>query len=170
MTDSDDALTRFRSLVNPKKTSAPEADMPPASASPTAARHAEGRRYDAYEPFENEVRTTTVEIRCHSSGLSYFMQYAHMSAFLFNFREENGIFFTGDGYAVTIVGRNLRPVMMALRLHTCGTIQDFNPAHHIEPLPVDPNGPFIESITVEVLRPQKPGDAAPSGAKRTEKA
>jgi hypothetical protein len=161
MTDSDDALSRFRHIVSPKKATAPEAGRPQGLSDRSAARNPEGSStYEAYEPFENEVRTTNVEIRCHRTGLSYFMQYAHMSAIVFNFREEDAIFFTGDGYAVTIRGRHLRAVVMALRLHTCGTIQDFDPDLHVDAQPLDPNAACVESIEVEVLRPQKPGDGA----------
>lgn len=166
MTDSDKTMTKYRTMLRPT----PEADTPRGNVSQAAACKTEGGpRYQAYEAFENEVRTTSVEMRCHRSGLSYFMQYAHMSAIVFNFRQENEIFFTGDGYAVTIVGRRLRPVVLALRLHTCGTIEDFNPDLHVDAQPLDPKAPLVECITVEVLRPQKPGDAVPAAAKRTEK-
>jgi hypothetical protein len=49
---------------------------------------------------------------------------------------------------------------MALRLRTCGTIEDFNPDLHVDPQPLDPNAPFVENITVKVLRAQKQGEGA----------
>jgi hypothetical protein len=113
--------------------------------------------YEAYEAFANEVRATSVEIRCHRSGISYFMQYARMGVITFNFRKGDQIFFTCDGYAVMITGRNLRAIVMALRLHTCGSIQDFNPDAFVEAEPVDPTAPFVDTITVEILRPAPRG-------------
>ena len=157
MGDSDDAMSRFRSLVGMKK--------PPGPAKPTAdfesaVRTPEPRPYEAYEAFENEVRTTNVEIRCNKSGLSYFVEYAQMSPIVFDFREAKGIFFSAGGYGFTIKGTSLRAIIMALRLRTCGTIEDFNPDLHVDPQPLDPNAPFVENITVKVLRAQKQGEGA----------
>ncbi len=149
---ADDPLTRFTNKFRPKQ---PQAAVPSPTLPPSLTRHeADGRAaYEAYEPFENEIRTTNVELRCHRSGLSYFMQYAHMGVILFDFRSGGRIFFTGGGYAVTIIGKRLRPVMIALRLNTCGTIQEFDPDAFIQAQPDDPAAPFIERIDVEVLRP-----------------
>ena len=91
---SDDPLTRFTS----KHRSKPEsASIPQPTLPPTIVHHeVDGRQaYEAYEPFENEVRTTSVELRCNRSGLSYFVQYAHMSPIVFNFRSGGEIFFSG---------------------------------------------------------------------------
>ena len=151
---TEDLLSKFTGKVKAKVSGAPTPQQPTPPVD-MGDRHggAHGRQpYEAYEPFENEVRTTNVEIRCYSSGLSYFIPYAHMGVIVFNFRTGAEIFFTGGGYAVTIKGRNLRALMMALRLHTCGTIQDFSPEAFVLPQPVDHNAPFIESISVEVLR------------------
>ena len=83
-----------------------------------------------------------------------------MGAITFNFRSGGEVLFTGAGHAVTITGRNLSDIVLALRLHTCNFIQDFSSTHHIEPQPVDPKAPFVESIAIEILRPPKPGDRA----------
>jgi hypothetical protein len=116
--------------------------------------------YEAfYAAFENQVRTENVEIRCHSSGLSYFFEYTQITVPVFNFRTGGEIMFTGGGYAVTIKGRNLGHIIRALRLKSCTTIQDFNSGAHIMPEPIDPDASFVESITVEALRAPKHSEA-----------
>jgi hypothetical protein len=159
---SDDPLTRFTSKL--RQTPPGAADKPTLPPEVAARQSPQGRpAYEAYEAFENEVRTTSVEIRCNHTGLSYFIQYGHMSALVYNFRSGAELLFTGGGFGVTIKGRNLRLIVMALRLHTCGSIQDFHPEMFLRPEPVDPSAPFVESITVEVLRgpgPKKPGEDA----------
>jgi hypothetical protein len=155
---SDDIISKFTGRHG----------KPPASGAKPALvvnHEVPGREaYEAYEAFSNEVRATSVEIRCHRSEISYFMQYARMGVITFHFRKGDRIFFTCDGHAVMIVGRNLRAIVMALRLHTCGSVQDFSPDTHIQPEPVDPTAPFVESISVEILRPApRGGDEAKSG-------
>jgi hypothetical protein len=150
---ADDALTRFAGkLIGWGSSSSATPPPEPAPSPDLEARTA----YEAYEPFENEVRTTNVEIRCHASGFSYFIPYAHLGVIVFNFRTGARLFLTGGGYAVTIRGRNLRAIVMALRLHSCATIQDFTPDVFILPQPQDPAAPFVESIAVEVLTAAKP--------------
>jgi hypothetical protein len=153
----DDLLSKFTGKFGSKPSAKPTAtSTPPPDWNVEPGVH--GRQaYEAYTPFENEVRTTNVEIRCYRSGLSYFIPYAHMGVVVFNFRTGAEIYFAGGGYAVTIKGRNLRTLMMALRLHTCGTIQDFRADAFVLPQPEDPEAPFVESISVEVLTgPSKP--------------
>jgi hypothetical protein len=157
MAESDDALSRFRSLVGAKK---PGPAQPPADLKSPAVTPEGPESYEAYEAFENEIRTTNVEIRCNRSGLSYFVEYAQMSPIVFDFRGAKGIFFSAGGYGFTIKGTVLRPIIRALRLRTCSTIQEFNPDLHIDAQPLDPTAPFVESIEVEVLRPPRPGDGA----------
>ena len=148
---ADDILSKFTSKFRPSPATSPVPVVTPAPA--LVVNHDVGRRqgYEAYTAFENEVRTTNVELRCCRSGLSYFIPYAHIGVVVFNFRTGSEISFTGGGFAVEIEGRNLRAIVMALRLHTCGTIQDFHPDMFVLPQPVDPTAPFVENISVEVL-------------------
>jgi hypothetical protein len=166
---TDDTMNRFRSSFGgPKK---PPEPVRPTAAMETLARAAEVPASDeAYEAFKNKVRTTNVELRCHETGLSYFVEYAQMSPIVFDFRGATGIFFSAGGYGFTILGTNLHAIVRALRLRTCGTIQDFNPHLHVDAEPPAPDTLSVERIIVDILRPQRPGDAPPSAAKRTEKA
>lgn len=109
--------------------------------------------YAAYEAFGNEVRAVSVEIRCNRTDFAYFMPYAHMGVVVFNHRTGTEIFFTCGGYAVTILGRHLRGIVLALRLHSCSSIQDFVPEEFVRPEPTADEVPFVDSIVVQVLSP-----------------
>jgi len=164
---ADDPLQTFRNMV-PSRTPAAAAKPVPAPA--LVVNHdADGRQpYEAYEAFDNQVRSTNVELRVHRTGLSHFIAYAHISGLTFNFATGGEISFIGDGNSVIIKGRSLRAIIIAINMHTCGMIQDFNHQKFVQPEPVDPAAPFVESIEVEVLRPTRPGDGAHS--KRSEEA
>ncbi len=61
---------------------------------------------------------------------------------------------------MVIKGRNLGRLMLAPALKSCATIQDFNGGKFMLPQPEDPEAPFVESISVEILR----GDGKPTPA------
>jgi hypothetical protein len=145
---NDDPLSLFRKkpAVPTPRTPAP----PPAIAVPRPTPGDSRQAYDAYVPFENKVRATNVEISCSRSRLSYFFDYALISVPILTHAGDR-IYFNGAGYAVTITGRNLRPLMLALRMHSCATIQDFSAELFILPEPIDRAAPFVERISVEVL-------------------
>lgn len=149
----DDPLTRFTSRLRPQ-TAAAAAPKPQPAPALVVDHHTGGRQ--AYEAFENQVRSMNVEVRCFRSGLSYSIPYAHLGAIVFNFRTGGELMFTGCGYAVTIKGRNLRDILLALNLHTCGFIQEFHPDAFVIPQPEDSTAAFVESIEVEVLHSPKP--------------
>jgi len=148
----DDPLSRFTNRIRPQ---AQPSASPPAKPPSAPARVVSRDARQPYEAFENQVRTPTVEIRCFSTGLSYSLPYAHIGAIVFEFMTGRKLMFTGCGHAVTINGRNLRPIVLALNLHTCGYIQDFHPEAFILPQPEDPAAPFVESIKVDVLHGPK---------------
>jgi hypothetical protein len=161
---ADDPLAKFTSRVRPK----PDGVAPPQPTLPPSLTHheeADGRH--PYEAFENQVRAMNVEVRCYRSGLSHSIPYAHMSGILFEFLNGRRLQFNGGGFGVTIIGRNLRDMVLALNLHTCGFIQEYSPAHHILPQPDDPKAPFVERIDVVPLR--QPPQADPGGPKPSEK-
>src|SRR5580698_4869355 len=145
---ADDTLSRFiMGKVRPQ--SPPEPASKPLPPELVVHHSLNGR--EAYEAFDNKIRAMNVEVRCHRSGISYSLPYAHLGGIIFNFRTGNQLMFTACGYAVTIKGRNLRDILLALNLHTCGFIQDFDPQMFVLPEPVDPKAAFVEMIIVEVL-------------------
>jgi hypothetical protein len=69
---------------------------------------------------------------------------------VYNFRTRAELSFTACGLGVTVDGGNLGEIALALKMHTCSLIEDFNPlAGHLEPR--DPSAPFVKTIRVEVL-------------------
>jgi hypothetical protein len=137
---SDDTKRTFLS-----KFLTPEATQPARPPSP------DGR--EPYKAVDNQVRATSVEIRCFRTGISYSVEYAHLSVRVLEFLSGEKLSFTGGGYGVVIKGRNLGDILLALNLHTCGVIQDFHRAYFLPPEPANANAAFIESIEVVVLRP-----------------
>ena len=118
---ADDPLSKFTNRIRPQaQPSAPPLAKPSPAPALVVSHDAHGR--PPYEAFENQVRTPTVEIRCFSTGLSYSIPYSQMGAIVFEFLTGRKLMFTGCGHAVTIKGRNLRAIVLALNLHTCGYI------------------------------------------------
>jgi hypothetical protein len=144
---SDDPLTKFTSRAKAQSAGPPQPTLPPSLVPPPT----NGR--EPYDAFDNKVRTTSVEIRCHRTGLSYSIDYGQMSTRVFEFLTGENLSFSGGGYGFVIKGRNLKDLLLAINLHTCGFLQDFSAQHFILPEPVDPRAPYIESIEVVVLRP-----------------
>jgi len=143
---ADDPLSKFTQKFRMKSPTA--SSKPPSSAERVA--DVEDNDRENYEAFDNKVRPVCLEIRCHRSGLSYSIPYAHMGALIFNFRTGRELIFTGCGLTVTIKGRNLREIARAISLHTCDFIQDCPEG---STGPVD-NASFVESIRVDVATRQ----------------
>ena len=148
---SDDPLTKFTGRAKAAQEAGPLQPSLPPSLVPSPG---DGR--EPYEAFDNKVRTTSVDIRCFGSGLCYSIDYAHLTARVFEFLSGEKLSFSGSGYGFVIKGRHLRELVRALNLHTCGFIQDFHPAYFILAEPVDPEPPYVESIEVVALRPVSP--------------
>jgi hypothetical protein len=72
------------------------------------------------------------------------------------------ILITISGLLVTVTGTHLKPIVDALLLHSCEFIQEYDPARFARP--ADPGAPFVDSITVDVLR------AAPAQQRKHEDA
>jgi hypothetical protein len=142
MTD-DDPLSTFARKFGSK--------APTASAKPPAGSQDPATEEDADEAnFRNKVRPTCLEIRCHKSGLSYSVPYAQMGAIVYHFATRAELSFSVCGLGVTVEGRNLGGIALALRMHVCALIEDFNPKDaRLEPR--DPNAAFVKSISVRVL-------------------
>ena len=81
---------------------------------------------------------------------SNVLAYNYLLNVTYDRRNYSAIFLTLSGLTVTIKGRALRPLVDALRLHTCDFIQAFDAAEFIEP--TDISQPFVQSIEVEVIR------------------
>jgi hypothetical protein len=108
---------------------------------------------EPYAAFGAKDRVACIELRCARAGVDVALPY-HLLGAVFTKRSHEALFFTGAGVAVTIRGRNLRPLADALRLHTCDFIQEFIPDVFTQPPSADP---FVETIDVEPMH-GPPGD------------
>ena len=148
---ADDPLTRFTDKFRPKPPTEPR--TPPSAAyGPVPLPRADGR--EAYEAFDAKDRAYAhgFDIRCSRNGaLSYVIMYSYIHALAYDRRSWTRIFITVSGLAIEIHGRNLRPIVDALRTRTCDFIQEYSEDEHVLPQPADNAAAFIESISVEVI-------------------
>lgn len=153
---ADDPFSRFANKFLGKT---PPAPTPAPTLPPSLTQHPDSEGREVYEAFDNQVRTPNIEIRCFRTGLSYSVPYAHMSGILFEFRTGAKLSFDASGWGFTIQGKNLREILRALNLHTCGFIQDYDPQVFALPEPHDPKAAIVARIDVVALRPAPPAKA-----------
>ena len=134
---ADDPLSSFRQRLAPKP-----------AISPALVVNRPGERVP-YEAFAAKDKVVRLDIRC-ASGLAHAVAYNYLLNVSYNRHTYAEIFLTVSGLTVTIKGRALRPVVDALKYQTCEFVQEFDPGEFLTPS--DANAPYIESLTVEVLR------------------
>ena len=148
---ADDLFKSFRDRVSSKA----QPPAPPAPAGPTlVVDHASER--EPYEAFGAKDKLHRFDVRC-SNGLAHVLAYNYLLNVTYDRRNYGAIFLTVSGLTVTIKGRALRPIVDALRLHTCEFIQAFDPAEFVEP--TDLSQPFVQSVEVEIIRGMVPSVA-----------
>ena len=104
---------------------------------------------DTYEAFGTKDKLHRVDLRANN-GLAHALPYSHLLLLTYNRRTYTEIFLTISGMAATIRGRNLRPIVDALKLHTCDFIQAFDPLDFDKP--TDISAPFVELVEVDLIR------------------
>jgi hypothetical protein len=110
--------------------------------------------HEVYQAFGTKDKLYRVDLRA-SDGLSHALPYSHLLLLTYNRRTYGEIFLTISGMAATIKGRNLRPIVDALKLHTCEYIQAYDPLEFDQP--GDISAPFVESVEVEIIKgPSQP--------------
>jgi hypothetical protein len=128
---ADDPLTRFSSMF---RRAQPVSEAKLAPASPAAPPPPEQGR-QAYEAFDAKDRAYAhgFDIRCTSrqGALSYIVMYNYIHTLAYDRRSWTRIFITVSGLAIEIRGRNLRPIVDALRTRTCDFIQEYSEDEHI---------------------------------------
>lgn len=118
------------------------------SATPQQPQTRHGDR-EPYEAFGTKDKTHRLDLRCEN-GLGHSLAYAYLVNISYDRRDYTRIFLTGSGLVVTIKGSLLRPIVDALKLHTCEFIQAFD-ADAFAPA-ADAAAPLVKSIVVEVIR------------------
>jgi hypothetical protein len=119
------------------------------AAAPAAPSLVVNHDHEAYEAFAAKDKLHRVDLRA-SDGLSHALPYSHLLLLTYNRRTYGEIFLTISGMAATIRGRNLRPIVDALKLHTCEFIQAYDPLEFDQP--GDMAAPFVESVEVEIIK------------------
>lgn len=134
----------FRDKLTPK--------APPAPGGAPSLAMSRGR--EPYESFGTKDKLHRLDLRAND-GLSHALPYSHLLLLSYNRRTYAEIFLTISGMAATIKGRNMRPIVDALKLHTCEFIQAFDPAEFLQPN--DDGTPYVERVTVELIgaKPRK---------------
>lgn len=133
----DDPLKKFRAQFAPPRAAAPELVVNrPGEKSP-------------YVAFKAKDKVTRLDVRC-KDGMAHAVSYSYLPNVSYTWRSHDGLFMTGSGLTVMVKGRALRPVIEAIKSGNCEFIQEFSPEDFIEP--EDATAPYIESITVEVIR------------------
>ena len=145
---SDDPLAAFRK----KGTTSP--DIAEASDGPGAG----GR--EPYKAFATKDKLRTLDIRTKDEGLSHAHAYTYLTNISYNRKTYGEVLLTMSRLLVTIKGRRLKPIVDALKLHTCEFIQEFDPQEFVDP--ADPDVAFVESIDVKLYGPS--GTVIPTGA------
>lgn len=135
-----DLFKSFTERVAPKER--------PLATPPPAQEHRHGDP-EPYEAFGTKDKTHRLDVRCEN-GLAHSLAYAYLVNITYDRRDYTRIFLTGSGLVVNIKGSRLRPIVDALKLHTCEFIQAFGAGDFAEP--DDPSAPHVHSIEVEVIR------------------
>ena len=144
---ADDTPSLWRRLREQKPEAAPPPPAAPAFRPATPLPDAR----EAYEPFITKDRVMALQIR--GDGFAHAVSYHHLVVTSYNPDSYDKIILTLGHMLVAIIGQNLRPIVESIAMHTCEVIQEYRPAKHILPQPVDPAAPFIERITVDVMNP-----------------
>ncbi len=145
---ADDPISSFRQRFTPR----PATAVAPA----LVVNRAEER--EAYLAFAAKDKVLRLDIRCRQGGLAHAVSYNYLLNLSYNRRSYSEFFLTVSGLTVMVKGRGLRPIIDALKMHTCEFIQEFDPEEFADP--TDPNAPFVDSIVVEVIGAAAPARAA----------
>ncbi len=103
-----------------------------------------------YEAFTAKDKVVRLDIRCSQDGIAHAVPYNYLINISYNYKSYTEIFLTVSGLTVMIKGRNLKPLVDALKMHICEFIEEYDSAAYLQPS--DINAPFVEWIQVEVLR------------------
>ena len=111
-----------------------------------AAAHA-GR--EPYKAFATKDKLRCIDIRTKHDGLAHAAGYTYLTNISYNRHTYGEILLTLSRMLVIIKGRNLRPIVDALKLQTCEFIQEFDP-HEFDP-PTDQTAPYVEFIEAKLF-------------------
>jgi hypothetical protein len=140
----DNLFKSFAQRVAPKRE--------PKPATPALVVNHTGER-EPYEAFGTKDKAFRFDVRC-ASGVAHSLAYTYLLNIAYDRRHYSAVFLTVSGLTVTIKGKALRPIVDALKLHTCEYIQAYDAGEFTEAL--DPASPYVQSIEVEVIQGATP--------------
>ena len=106
---------------------------------------------EPYKAFATKDKLRCIDIRTRTDGLAHAAGYTYLTNITYNRKTYGELMLTLSRMLVIIRGRNLRPIVDALKLHTCEFIQEFDPQEFDEP--AEKGAPFVESIEVKLFGP-----------------
>ncbi len=101
-----------------------------------------------YLAFDTKDRRLRVDIR-PKRGMAYALPYSNLMLLAYDDEHYDNILLTVSGMTVRIHGRNLRPIVDALKLHTCEFIEAYQPAKATHAAAEDDT--IVDSIVVKLL-------------------
>ncbi len=114
-----------------------------------------GLSKEVYQAFNAQDKVVRLDIRCASTSMGHSFPCQAIHEITYENRNYNCILLTVSGISTKITGRNLRPIVEALKLNKCEFIQEYH--HDLFMKPTDDGAPFIDRIDVKVIK------AAPKG-------
>ena len=117
------------------------------AAKPTTSPVPAGR--EAYQAFATKDKLSRLDIRTRD-GLAHAPGYNYILDISYDRRDYTAIVLILSFMVVRIKGRNLRPVVEALKLHTAEFLAEFDSGEHEQP--TDQDAPLIESIAIQAGR------------------
>lgn len=134
---ADDSLNSFRQRFAPTTAPAPS----------LVVNRPQGKA--PYAAFAAKDKVVRLDVRCGKTGLAHAVAYSYLLNLSYNRKTYSEFFLTVSGLTVMVKGTGLRPIIDAIKLHTCEFIQEYDPEDF--EAPHDASAPFIESIRVEMM-------------------
>lgn len=104
---------------------------------------------EPFKAFATKDKLRCLDIRTKSGGLAHAVSYTYLTTISYDRHTYGEVLLTLNRMIVVIKGRNLRPIVDALKLHTCEFIQEFDAQEFDEPS--DKAAPFVDSIEVKMF-------------------
>jgi len=105
-------------------------------------------RHTSYVSFQTKDKLRCLDIRT-KSGLAHAPGWGYLTNISYNRKTYGEMMLTFNRFMVILKGRNLRPIVDAVKLHTCEFLQEFD-AEEFDP-PTDASAPFIDTIEVRLF-------------------
>src|ERR1700722_11800038 len=121
----------------------------PAALSPTKAA-VPSAPSEPYQAFATKDKRGRIDIRTND-GLCHAPAYTYLLDVSYDRRAYTSILLVFSFMLVRIRGQNLKPLIDAIKLHTCEFIAEFD-SKEFGPL-ADPNATVVESVTIQTGRP-----------------